>query len=154
MSSLGLLHKPDTFFELSLSPSHLSYFKKKNLFSRWCPTRQCPSSRNSSDPIAFIPIAASTSARLYPDFIRLLFLHAHREASALANEVPKSQITLGSNTQLALLTLRGFGLRVSIPIDLSSRPFIRPPRFLRSHCSTPLLQDPSLVLPLPLPRSA
>ena len=35
------------------------------------------------DPIAFIPVAIDTSGRVYGDFILLLFLHAHREASAL-----------------------------------------------------------------------
>ena len=36
--------------------------------------------------IAFMPVAVDTSDRVYDDFNRLLFLHAHREASALANE--------------------------------------------------------------------
>jgi hypothetical protein len=31
--------------------------------------------------------AADTTGRLYDDFSCLLFLHAHREASALANEI-------------------------------------------------------------------
>ena len=40
------------------------------------------------DPIAFMPVEVDTSGRIYEDFLRLLFLHAHREASALANEIP------------------------------------------------------------------
>jgi hypothetical protein len=36
-----------------------------------------------------MPIAVDTSGRIYDDFLRLLFLHAHREASALANEIPE-----------------------------------------------------------------
>ena len=40
------------------------------------------------DPIAFMPVAVDTSGRIYDDFLRLLFLHAHREASALANDIP------------------------------------------------------------------
>jgi hypothetical protein len=40
------------------------------------------------DPITFLPVAVDTSDRIYDDFLRLLFLHAHREASALANEIP------------------------------------------------------------------
>ncbi len=32
-------------------------------------------------------VAVDTSGRVYDDFNRLLFLHAHREASALANEL-------------------------------------------------------------------
>ena len=41
------------------------------------------------EPIAFVPVAVDTSARIYDDFLRLLFLHAHREASALANDIPE-----------------------------------------------------------------
>jgi hypothetical protein len=41
------------------------------------------------DPIAFLPSATDTTGRVYDDFSRLLFLHAHREASALANEIPE-----------------------------------------------------------------
>ena len=44
---------------------------------------------NHPDPIAFIPLAVDTTGRLYDEFIRLLFLYAHREASALANELPE-----------------------------------------------------------------
>ena len=44
---------------------------------------------NHPDPIDFIPVAVDTTGRLYDEFIRLLFLHAHREASALANELPE-----------------------------------------------------------------
>jgi hypothetical protein len=39
------------------------------------------------DPIAFLPAAADTTGRVYDDFSRLLFLHAHRETSTLANEI-------------------------------------------------------------------
>ena len=41
------------------------------------------------DPIVFLPITVSTSGRVYDDFVRLLFLHAHHEASALAGELPE-----------------------------------------------------------------
>jgi hypothetical protein len=41
-----------------------------------------------SEPIAFIPVGVDTSGRIYDDFLRLLFLHAHRESSALANDIP------------------------------------------------------------------
>jgi hypothetical protein len=44
---------------------------------------------NHLDPIVFMPVAVDTSDRVYDDFSRLLFLHAHREASALANEIPE-----------------------------------------------------------------
>jgi hypothetical protein len=39
------------------------------------------------DPITFMPVAVDTSGRIY-DFLRLLFLHSHREASALTNDIP------------------------------------------------------------------
>jgi hypothetical protein len=41
------------------------------------------------DPISFMPVAVDTSDRIYDDFLRLLFLHAHREASVLANDIPE-----------------------------------------------------------------
>ena len=41
------------------------------------------------EPIAFMPVAVDTSGHLYDDFLRLLFLYAHREASALANDIPE-----------------------------------------------------------------
>jgi hypothetical protein len=43
----------------------------------------------SPDPIAFISITVTNSGRLYTDFTHLLFLHAHREVRALANEIPE-----------------------------------------------------------------
>jgi hypothetical protein len=41
------------------------------------------------DPIAFMPVAVDTSGRIYDDFVRLLFWNAHREASALTNDIPR-----------------------------------------------------------------
>ncbi len=41
------------------------------------------------DPIVFLPIAVSTSGRVYEDFTRLLFLHTHRERSVLTGELPE-----------------------------------------------------------------
>jgi hypothetical protein len=40
-------------------------------------------------PIAFLAVALDTSVCIYDDFSCLLFLHAHREASALANKIPE-----------------------------------------------------------------
>ena len=36
-----------------------------------------------------MPVAVDNSGRIYDAFSRLLFLHAHRKASALANEIPE-----------------------------------------------------------------
>jgi hypothetical protein len=41
------------------------------------------------DPIVFLPVTVSTSGRVYEEFTRLIFLHAHREASILAGELPE-----------------------------------------------------------------
>ena len=42
---------------------------------------------NRPDPIAFMTLAVDTSGSIYDDFSRLLFFHAHRETSTLANEL-------------------------------------------------------------------
>ena len=41
------------------------------------------------DPIAFMPVAVDTEGRIYDDFLRLLFLHDHREVSTLVNDIPE-----------------------------------------------------------------
>jgi hypothetical protein len=104
------------------------------------------------NPIAFMPVAVDTSGRIYDDFLRLLFLHAHREASALANDIPEESghfrflhTTCLANIKGSVgLILTTSAMRISIPLDLSSRPFIPPPRLSRSRRSTTLL-TPSLV---------
>jgi hypothetical protein len=64
---------------------------------------------NRPDPIAFLSLAVDTSGRLYDDFIRLLFLHAHRETSTLVNELPEEsdQFRFLHDTCLDNLNLRG-----------------------------------------------
>ncbi len=56
------------------------------------------------DPITFIPLAVDTSGRVYDDFNRPIFLNAHREASALANEIPRNRINFVFFTLLTYLT--------------------------------------------------
>ena len=94
------------------------------------------------DPIAFMPVAVDTSGRVYDDFNRLLFLHTHRESSALANELPEEsdQFRFLRTTYLAnlkgsvgLILAKASAMRISIPLDLSSRSFIPLPRFFRSR---------------------
>ena len=43
---------------------------------------------NRPDPIVFMSVTVDTSGRIYDDFSRLLFFHAHREPSDLINELP------------------------------------------------------------------
>ncbi len=47
---------------------------------------------NDPDPIAFMAVAVDTFGHVYDDFSRLLFLHGHREASALSNEIPEESL--------------------------------------------------------------
>ena len=44
---------------------------------------------NHPEPIVFMPVPVDTSGRIYDDFLRLLFLHTHREVSPLVNEIPE-----------------------------------------------------------------
>ena len=100
-----------------------------------------------------MPLAVDTSGRIYDDFSRLLFLHAHREASALSNEIPEEsdqfrflRAVCFANIKgsVGLILAKSSDMRISIPLDLSSRPFIPLPCFIRSRRTTPLLV-PSLV---------
>ena len=110
---------------------------------------------NRPEPIAFMPVAVDTTGRIYEDFSRLLFLHAHREASALANELPeeseqfrflRAACFANIKGSVGLILAKASVIRISIPLDLSSRSFIPLPCFIRARRSTPLL-GPSLVFP-------
>jgi hypothetical protein len=99
-------------------------------------------------------VSVDTSGRVYDDFNRLLFLHAHGEASGLANELPEEsdqfrflRVTCLSNLKgsVELILTKISGMRISIPLDVSSRLFIPLPSFIRSRRPLPLL-TPSLVL--------
>jgi hypothetical protein len=108
---------------------------------------------NLPEPIAFMPVAVDTVGRIYEDFSRLLFLYAHREASALVNEIPEESEQFRFLRAACLSNIKGSvgliltkvsAMWISIPLDLSSRSFIPLPRFMRSRRVTPLLA-PSLV---------
>ena len=80
--------------------------------------------------------------------------HAHREASALAGELPEESDQFRFLRAACLANLQGSvglalakasAMRVTIPIDLSTRPFIPLPRFFHSR-RAPLLLTHSLVL--------
>ncbi len=79
---------------------------------------------NRPDPMAFLPTVVDTTGRLYDDFSRLLFLYTHRETSGL-------------------ILAKASAMRISIPLDLSSRPFIPLPLFICRRRPLPLLA-PSL----------
>jgi hypothetical protein len=96
---------------------------------------------NRPEPIAFMPVPVDTTGRIYEDFSRLLFLHAHRETSVLANELPEEserfrflRASFFSNIKgsVGLILTKASAMRISIPLDLSSRSFIPLPCFMRS----------------------
>jgi hypothetical protein len=106
---------------------------------------------NRPDPIAFMSVAVDT--RVYDDFSLLLFLHANREASALANDIPeesdqfrflRAACYANIKGSVGLILAKTSDMWISIPLDLSSRPFIPLPCFIRSRRAAPLLA-PSLV---------
>ena len=89
----------------------------------------------------------------FDDFSRLLFLYAHREASALSNEIPeeseqfrflRAACYANIKGSVGLILAKVSAVWISIPLDLSSRSFIPLPCFMRSRRDTPLLA-PSLV---------
>jgi hypothetical protein len=88
---------------------------------------------NCPDPIAFLPAAVDTTGRLYDDFSRLLFLHDHREGSTLTNEIPeewdqfrflRAACYANIKGSVGLILAKVSDMRISIPLDVSSRPFI------------------------------
>jgi hypothetical protein len=103
------------------------------------------------DPIAFIPVTVDTSVRVYDDFNRLHFFHTHWESSALTNELPEESdqfhflratcLVNLSKWSCGLILAKALVMRISIPIDLSSRPFIPLPCLIRSRRPLPLLDS-------------
>jgi hypothetical protein len=100
-------------------------------------------------------VLLDTKGRVYDDFSRLLFLHAHREASALANEIPEESgqfrfLRAASYDNIkgsvGLILAKTSVMRMSIPLDVSSRPFIPLSRFICRRRPLPLLSS-SLVFP-------
>jgi hypothetical protein len=111
---------------------------------------------NRPDPITLLPDTADTTGRIYDDFSRLLFLHAHREASALANEIPEESGQFrflreahyaNIKGSVGLILAKASVMRISIPLDLSSRPFIPLPRFICRRRPLPLLASSLVFTP-------
>ena len=105
------------------------------------------------EPIVFMPVAVDTSDRIYDDFLRLIFLHDHREASALSNDIPeesghfrflRAACLANIKGSVGLILAKESDMRISIPLDLSSRPFIPLPCLIPFRRPTTLLA-PSLV---------
>ena len=59
------------------------------------------------EPVVFMPVAANTSGRINEEFLRLLFLHAHRDASALSGELPEESAQFCFIRTSCLVNLKG-----------------------------------------------
>ncbi len=108
---------------------------------------------NLRDPMTFLTTTVDTTCCIYDDFIRLLFLHVYREASVLTNEIPeesdqfrllRAACYVNIKGSMGLILAKDSDMKISIPLDLSSRHFIPIPCFIRSRHPTTLLA-PSLV---------
>jgi hypothetical protein len=100
------------------------------------------------EPITFLPVTIDTSGLVCDDFSPLLFLHANRETSPLVNEIPEEsdqfrflRVVWYANIKrsVGLILAKASTMRISKPLDLSSRPFITLPCFIRSRRLLPLL---------------
>jgi hypothetical protein len=116
---------------------------------------------NPPSSVAFMPTIASTSGRFHSEFVRLLFLQAHRETDRFfaASGVQLAQSTSGQfhykhaafSSQLkgkvgSTLT-KAAVLRVNLNID-GERTHTHP-----SHSQTSRLLTSSLSLGVPVPRA-
>ena len=81
------------------------------------------------EPIVFMPVAVDTGGRIYDDFSLLLFLHSHREASPLVNELPeesdqfrflRTACLANIKGSVGLILAKASVMRISIPLDQSS----------------------------------
>jgi hypothetical protein len=118
-----------------------------------------------SSPVSFMPAIASTSGRLHSEFVRLLFLQAHRETDRffaasgvqLVQTNPSGQFhfrraaflqQLKSKVGLALA--KAAALRINLNLDgapITSKSHTHP-----SHSQTCRLLTSSLSLGVPVPR--
>jgi hypothetical protein len=115
--------------------------------------------------VSFMPAIASTSDRLHVEFVRLLFLQAHRETDRFfaASGVQSAQSTIGQfhfrraaflrqplKGKVGLALAKAAALRINLNLDgapIASKPHTHP-----SHSQTSRLLTSSLSLGVPVPR--
>ena len=113
--------------------------------------------------ISFLPAITSTSARMHGEFVRLLFLQAHRETTAhfTAIGMPAQQhcdsfrfrraaFYNGMKNKVGLAAAKTAALRINLNIDGCG--VVAPP--VHSSLRAPLLLANLLAHNLPLPRAA
>jgi hypothetical protein len=115
--------------------------------------------------VSFMPAIASTSGRLHGEFVRLLFLQAHRETdrvfAASGVRLPQTQrvmfhfrraaFSAQVKTKVRSTLAKSAALRINLNIDgspITSRTHTHP-----SHSQTSRLLRSSLSLGVPVPRA-
>jgi hypothetical protein len=101
--------------------------------------RVCP---ELPDPVVFMSVDVSTSVRINEETLCLFFLHANREADTLDGELQEEsdqfiRATCLSNLKgaLGLMLVKTATMRITTPLDLSTKPFIPLPRFIHTRVS-------------------
>ena len=96
-------------------------------------------------------VPSSTSGRINEEFLRLLFLHDHRDTSTLTGELLEESAQFCFVRASCLVNLKGsIGLMLAeasatIPLDLSTRSFIPLSYFIHTRTTSSLL-TPCIVL--------
>ena len=119
---------------------------------------------NPPNTVSFMPAIASTSGRLHSEFVRLLFLQAHRETDRFfaASGVQLTQHDLGQfhvrrtavsvhlKSRVVLALAKAAALRITLNLD--GAPIISKSHTHPSHSQTSRLLTSSLSLGVPVPR--
>jgi hypothetical protein len=118
---------------------------------------------NPPNTVSFMPAIASTSGRLHSEFVRLVFLQAHRETDHFfaASGVQLAQTNCGMfhyrreafsvqlKSKVGLALAKAAALRITINLD--GAPIVSKSHTHTSHSQTsrPLTSSPSLGIPVP-----
>ena len=115
--------------------------------------------------VSFMPAIASTSGRLHSEFVRLLFLQAHRETDRFfaASGVLSAQsdrgfyhlllvaVSVQLKSKVGLALAKETALRITLNLD--GTPIISRTHTHPSHSQTSRLLTSSLSLGVPVPRA-
>jgi hypothetical protein len=119
---------------------------------------------NPPNTVSFMPAIARTSGRLHSEFVRLLFLQAHREterffAASGVQHAPsdcgmfhyrRAAFSAQLKSKVGLALAKSAALRITLNLD--GAPIISKSRTHPSHSQTSRLLTSSLSLGIPVPR--
>ncbi len=114
--------------------------------------------------VSFMPVIASTSDRLHIEFVRLLFLQAHRETDRFfatsgvlsvqsdcgLYHYRRAAVSTQLKSKVGLALAKAAGLRITLNLD--GVPIISRTHTHQSHSQTSRLLTSSLSLGVPVPR--